>query len=115
MILLLVPPGFDVPPSLWERCAVITYPTTDDALAALAMPHDALAMVTDTLLESDLPRVADAIRANAKPAVEVRSQRWDGDAFSPISAACRGVISGFGPNGLLAAAGLLLGEITNPH
>lgn len=107
MILLLVPPGFDVPPSLWERCAVIAFPTTDAALAALAMPHDGVVIVTDTLPESDLPRVAAAIRANAKPAIEVRSERWDGDAFSRISAACRGVISGFGPNGLLAAAELL--------
>jgi len=115
MILLLVPPGFDVPPPLWERCAVITYPTTEDALGALAIPHDALVIVTDALPEADLPRLAAAIRSNAKPAVEVRSQRWDGDAFSPISAACRGVISGFGPNGLLAAANLLLGEMTNPH
>ncbi|MCZ2110141.1 MAG: hypothetical protein LC118_11340 [Dehalococcoidia bacterium] len=112
MILLLVPPGFDVPSSLWERCAVITCATTEAALAALAMPRDGLVIVTDALPPADLPRVAEAIRSSPKPAIEVRSQRWDGDAFSPVSAACQGVISGFGPNGLRAAAGLLMIEAT---
>ena len=109
MIAVLVPVDFPVPPSLWERCAVIHYPSVAGLVAALAMPHDGVVIVTDGLPETALGEVAEAIRVAAKPAIEVRSGRWDGDTSSPVSATCRGVIAGFGPNALLAAAKLLVG------
>lgn len=111
MLLVLVPHDFEVPPQLWERAAILPYGSADDLVAALAQSHDGAAVVTDALPESSLERVAAAIRASSQPCVEVRSGRWDGESFSPVSAACRGVISGFGPNGLLAAASLLEGEV----
>jgi 3-dehydroquinate dehydratase len=102
MILVLVPIGFAVPPQLWERAAILPYGTVEDLVAALAQPHDAAVIVTDALPEASLEPVAAAIRASAKPCIEVRSERWDGESFSAVSAACRGVISGFGADGLLA-------------
>ncbi len=51
-----------------------------------------------------------AIRERTAPCIEVRLASWDGESHSPISAACRGVISGFGVGGLARAAELLASE-----
>ncbi len=110
-VLLLVPAGFPVPPQLWERAAILPCGSAEDLAAALAQPHDAAVIVTDALPDFSLEGVAAAIRASSKPCVEVRSERWDGESFSPVSAACRGVISGFGASGLLAAATLVESEL----
>jgi hypothetical protein len=110
MILVLVPTGFAVPPQLWERAAILPYGPAEDLVAALAQPHDAAVIVTDALPEASFEPVAAAIRASAKPCIEVRSKRWDGESFSLVSAACRGVISGFGADGLLAAVGVVAAE-----
>jgi 3-dehydroquinate dehydratase len=52
-----------------------------------------------------------AIRAAGAQVVEVRFTRWDGEEHSEVSAACRGVIAGFGMEGVAAAVGLLVQEI----
>ena len=41
--------------------------------------------------------------------IEVRSARWDGTSPSPLSAACRGVISGFGTRAIATAVSLVSG------
>ena len=107
MILVLVPHGVDVPAQLWERVAILPFGSPEDVLAALQQARAAAVIVTDGLPQSGLEAVAQAVRATGKPCVEVRSERWDGEAFSPVSAACRGVISGFGTDGLVAAVGLV--------
>ena len=55
----------------------------------------------------DTGRLIDAIKASEHRCVEVRAERWDGRTPSPLSAACGGVISGFGVGGLLAAVRLV--------
>jgi hypothetical protein len=51
--------------------------------------------------------VASAVTASGRPCIEVRSERWDGESPSPLSAACRGVISGFGVDAARQAAAAL--------
>lgn len=67
-------------------------------------------LVSDGLHADTEAAVAAAIRSAPGPVVEVRSLRWDGESPSPVSAACRGVISGFGAAGVAAAVGVLTGE-----
>ncbi len=86
------------------------YRTFQDVLAALGTPADAAVLLSDLLDEQHGMIVAGAIRQSGRPTVEVRSERWDGQAFSPVSAACRGVISGFGLGGISAAVALLRRE-----
>lgn len=110
MLLVIVPHGFDVPPLLWERAAVVACGSAADMVAALQGSPAPVVVVTDGLAGEDLDTVANAIRPRGQSCIEVRSTRWDGESPSPVSAACRGVISGFGPNGLAAAAALLTPE-----
>lgn len=109
VILVLVPHGFPVPAALWERCAVVPYGSAADAVAALAQASAAAVVVSDALEEPSVGVVAAAVRAAGKPVIEVRSERWDGQTFSPLSAACRGVISGFGADGISTAVAALEG------
>ena len=55
--------------------------------------------------------VREAIRESGRPCIEVRPEAWDGQTPSPLSAACRGVISGFGAHGILAAVEFLRSEV----
>lgn len=68
-------------------------------------------VVTDGLHSDTAAAVAGAIRARTGPVYEVRSAPWDGESPSAVSAACRGVISGFGVSGLRAAVALALGHV----
>ena len=65
--------------------------------------------VSDGLSAADEATIADAVRARTGQTIEVRSERWDGETPSPLSAACRGVISGFGAAGAVRAIEALLG------
>jgi len=84
------------------------YATLGEVLAALRGEGPAV-VCTDGLGGGWLEAVAAAIRERAGPVIEVRSERWDGVTHSPVSAACRGVISGFGASGVAAAVGVLSG------
>jgi hypothetical protein len=66
-----------------------------------------LVVVSDGLNVDDLKMVASAVTASGRPCIEVRSERWDGESPSPLSAACRGVISGFGVDAARQAAAAL--------
>lgn len=84
------------------------YATLSDVLDALR-GDDPAVLCSDGFREGWLEPVAAAIRERGAPVIEVRSERWDGVTQSPVSAACRGVISGFGARGVTAAAGVLAG------
>ena len=73
----------------------------------LRSDFDAAVLMTDAIPPADADAVARAVRRAARPVIEVRGKRWDGIEPSPISAACRGVISGFGVDGIAAAVRLL--------
>lgn len=70
-------------------------------------------LVTDGLHADTEAAVAGAVRAREGTVIEVRSARWDGETASPVSAACRGVISGFGLRGLEVAVSLAIGDLVS--
>lgn len=106
-VMVLVPNGFEVPPQLWERCAVLRYEEPYEAARMLALPHSACALVTDGLSREALEFLSVNVAATNRACVEVRSHSWDGETHSPLSAVARGVVSGFGPRGVLRAVELL--------
>ncbi|GAB4331029.1 MAG: hypothetical protein Kow0010_16180 [Dehalococcoidia bacterium] len=73
----------------------------------LRSDFDAAVLMTDAVPPADADVVAKAVKRAARPVIEVQGRRWDGMESSPISAACRGVISGFGVDGVVAAVRLL--------
>lgn len=110
MAILVLAPA-DPPVALPAGVALIPCAGLADLEAALAAPgYTAAVLVTDGLPPEALPFAAEAVRRAGIPVIEVRAQRWDGGTFSAVSAACRGVISGFGALGVGAAVALLQAE-----
>lgn len=105
-VLVLIPPGLDAG-ALPPGASPLRLTAVSAALDALHSSPAPAVICTDTLAAEDLPRLAHAIRERAAPCIEVRSGPWDGESTSPVAAACRGVISGFGTGGLQRAAALL--------
>lgn len=96
-------------PGLPREAQIVALGRAEDLPPILAA-HDAAVIVSDGFGEDALTQLAAAIRGSGTPVIEVRAARWDGEASSPLSGACRGVISGFGDAGIAAAARLLLDE-----
>jgi len=76
-------------------------------LPAVLASHEAAVVVSDGFDANQVINLASAVVSVGKPVIEVRAARWDGETPSPLSAACRGVISGFGDAGVVAAVRLL--------
>jgi 3-dehydroquinate dehydratase len=91
-----------------DGAVFVPFETVVDAVVALKATELPAAIGTDGLAGEDLPALTAAIVAHAAPCIEVRAGAWDGESASPVAAACRGVISGFGVHGLRRAADLLL-------
>lgn len=106
-LLALLPVGVPAP-DLPNGVALLRYAAATDVVAALAGADGGAVLCSDALDAADLADVAAAVRAAPGPVVEVRSAPWDGETHSPLSAACAGVIAGFGADGVRAAAALLL-------
>lgn len=85
----------------------IPYDDAEAAAGALEKDGRTAVISSDGLPVGKLEMVARAVRDRQGHTIEVRSTRWDGQTTSPLSAACRGVILGFGAAGVLAAIGLL--------
>ncbi|MBI5948896.1 MAG: hypothetical protein HY875_12230 [Chloroflexi bacterium] len=98
-VTVIVPEGMAV-------AGATVYRTLADVLAALRGDGPAV-LCSDGFDDGWLEPVAAEVRVRAGPVIEVRSQRWDGVTPSPVSAACRGVISGFGVRGVDAAVSVL--------
>ena len=101
-ILLLIPAG-TVPGAWAAGCDVATYASGDEVIRALKRTFDAAVLVSDGLPGESLDAVAAAVSASGRSVIEVRTERWDGASHSALSAACRGVISGFGLAGVREA------------
>ncbi len=106
-VLVLVPAGFD-PGPLPPGAAVHTYGGVSTVVAALRATDAPAVICSDALSGDGLAQVAAAVGDRPGRCIEVRSTRWDGEAHSPLAAACRGVISGFGADGVRRAAALLV-------
>jgi 3-dehydroquinate dehydratase len=101
-VLVLAPAAIAV-----ELAGAVPYSSLEDVTAALTSTDGPAVLVSDGLLEEQLAALAAEIRRLRRQVIEVRAERWDGASFSPLSAACRGVISGFGLDGIGAALHLL--------
>jgi len=85
----------------------VPFHTAFDAAVALRASDAPAVLVTDGLDAEDLDTLAAALKGRGGPCVEVRLSGWDGETHSPVSAVCRGVISGFGADGVLRAVEFL--------
>ena len=106
-VLVLIPAS--EAPSLPQIDGAVLVPftsTLDVVVSLKASPLPAV-ICTDTIPPDEGESVVTAIRDRAGSCVEVRLAPWDGESHSPISAACRGVISGFGVQGVVRAVELL--------
>ena len=104
-IVVVAPANFDIA----DGIPVVRYETAVDVLAALAARGDVV-LVSDALAAAELEAIAATARTRMGQTIEVRSERWDGETQSPLSAACRGVISGFGASGVARAVEVLRGN-----
>ena len=104
--LVLVPRTLPAPP-LPGGAMLVHFHTAFDAVVSLRATDAPAILVTDGLDAEDLDSLAAAIRERTGACIEVRMSGWDGTTQSPVSGACRGVISGFGAAGIVRAAELL--------
>ena len=86
---------------------LVHFATAFDAAVSLRATDAPAVLVTDGLDAEDLNSLAAAIKERRGSCIEVRSAVWDGVTGSPVAAVCRGVISGFGSDGLRRAFELL--------
>ena len=104
--LVLVPRSLPAP-ELPGSAMLVHFSTAFDAVVSLRATDVPAVIVTDGLDAEDLDSLAAAIRERSGECIEVRSQGWDGETQSPVASACRGVISGFGADGIRRAVELL--------
>ena len=89
---------------------VIAFPDATSLSDAVRAGTGPLVLVSDGLDLAALEALSAAVRDSGRPCIEVRSERWDGQSPSPLSAACRGVISGFGVVAARQAAAVLAAQ-----
>ena len=104
VIIVLIPAGWGGADA-WAGAGleVALYGSAGELSQQLRGSFDGAVLVSDGIAEGDLGEVASAVAASGRPVIEVRTERWDGKSPSALSAACRGVISGFGRAGVGAA------------
>lgn len=103
-VLLVVPAARFAGIEAIAGTVLLTYGGAVDLVVTLRATANPAIIWSDGLDEDSLDAVAAAVRDRKGTCIEVRGTGWDGQTFSPLSAACRGVISGFGEGGLAAAA-----------
>jgi hypothetical protein len=94
-------------PALDEGVKVANVATLEAALTALRETPGPAVICSDGFDEGWLEPLGAAVRGRPAAAIEVRGERWDGHSHSELSAACRGVISGFRAGGVSAAIAAL--------
>ena len=103
-VLVIVPAGL-APPPLPEGVDVRTCTTAGEVADALSGAAGDVVLCCEGF--PDLELIAGAVRTVDSTVVLVEPGAWDGESHSPISAACSGVIAGFGIAGVSAAVALL--------
>lgn len=106
-VALLVPASRVAKVPAMPGTMVLPYGTALDLIVSLRAIGNPAVIWSDGVDDDAVDAVAAAVRDHGAACIEVRAERWDGASFSPLSAACRGVISGFSVGGIRAAAGLL--------
>lgn len=108
-VAILVPASRQAELPALPGAVIIPYGSALDLAVSLRATTNPAVILSDGLDDGELEPVAAAVRDHSAPCIEVRAERWDGESFSPLSAACRGVVSGFGAAGIAAAAALAKG------
>ena len=103
--LVILPPGV-APPPLPQGVEVRPCATSGEVAHALRQARGNVVLCVDGL--PDLEVIAGAVRTVEAAVILVETDAWDGETHSPVSAACSGVIAGFGIAGVSAAVALLL-------
>ena len=103
-VLVILPAGVD-PPPLPEDAVVRTCTTAGEVADALSDAAGDVVLCCEGF--PDLELIAGAVRTAEANVVLVEPGAWDGESHSPVSAACSGVIAGFGLGGVSAAVALL--------
>ena len=103
--ILVILPGDTAPPSLPEGVDVRVCATPREVVAALSAATGDVVLCVDGL--GGAAEIAEAAAGVAGSVIQVEQDAWDGETHSPVSAACRGVIAGFGIAGVNAAVALL--------
>jgi 3-dehydroquinate dehydratase len=105
-LLVLAPSGFiraeEVAPAI-----LLEFRSFDEVQAAFLGRYDGAVFVSDGIPADRLAVVAGSVRGAGYPVIEVQSHPWRGEEHSPLTAACRGVIAGFGAHGIRAALEIL--------
>ncbi|MDE2668408.1 MAG: hypothetical protein OXI51_02010 [Chloroflexota bacterium] len=104
-VLVILPAGV-APPPLPEGVEVRPCATSGEVAAALRQAGGDVVLCVDGLPDAEV--IAGAVRTVEAAVILVEPDAWDGETHSPVSAACSGVIAGFGIAGVSAAVALLL-------
>ena len=103
---LVILPADAAPPPLPAGVETRACASAAEAVAALREATGDVALCIDGL--GGEAEVAEAIATVAGTVIEVALEAWDGEAHSAVSAACAGVIAGFGVAGISTAVALLV-------
>ena len=106
-VLVILPAGVE-PASLPEDVEVRRCATSGEVAAALPQAGGDVVLCIDGLPDAEV--IAGAVRTIEATVILVELGSWDGETHSPVSAACTGVVAGFGIAGLSAAVALLRGD-----
>jgi len=85
-------------------CRLVRLASAGALVEALRAPAGGAVLVSDGLPPSWLPLAVAAVRGARYPVIEVATAAWDGRTHSLLSAACRGVVSGFDAGAAIDAA-----------
>ncbi len=102
---LVILPADVAPPPLPEGVEVSPCATSGEVAAALRQAGGDVVLCFDGLPDAEV--IAGAVRTIEATVILVEQDAWDGETHSPVSAACTGVVAGFGIAGVSAAVALL--------
>lgn len=105
-VLVILPAGL-TPPPLPDGVEVRTCGNSGEVVDALRQAGGDVVLCVDGLPDAEV--IAGAVRTVEATVILVEPGAWDGETHSPVSAACTGVIAGFGIAGVGAAVALVLG------
>ncbi len=105
---LVILPADAAPPPLPAGVEARACASAAEVVAALGRATGDVALCADGL--GGEAEVAEAVAGVAGTVIQVALEAWDGDRHSAVSAACAGVIAGFGMAGVSAAVALLRGD-----
>ena len=104
-VLVILPAGL-TPPPLPDGVEVRACGSSGEVADALRQAGGDVVLCVDGLPDAEV--IAGAVRTAEATVILVEPGAWDGETHSPVSAACTGVIAGFGIAGVGAAVALLL-------